>query len=163
MTSVVNLPALELGRRVNAGALTAVEACDAGLVLSAATVLGRDLAPAVACSLKAGYAADATTLELRDGTLHVTRPVYAGKALATVTCSAERLVVGLRPNVFPVAATDGAAAPEVVALESSVAADGIRARVTQVAAAGKGRQDVAEADIVVAGGRGVGLGQASRS
>jgi electron transfer flavoprotein alpha subunit len=132
----------------------AATACDAGLVLVAATTLGRDLAPALAATLEAGYAADCTGLDVADGSPHVTRPVYAGKANATVTCSANVLVAGTRPNAFAVDLPDaaGASATEDLTVELGE----INARVTEISAASKGIKDVAEADIIVAGGRGVG-------
>jgi len=134
-------------------ATAAAEASDAGILMVGATTLGRDLAPALAAALEAGYASDCTGLDVENGNLFVTRPVYAGKANARVTCTADILVVGTRPNVFPAnVQNDGTGTIESLAADAAE----IRAQVTGIAAATKGTKDVSEADAIVAGGRGVG-------
>jgi len=134
--------------------LAAIEETNAGLILLPATALGRDLGPALAALSGAAYAAECTGLEMNDGALEVRRPVYAGKAVATVRSRTERLVASLRPNVFRIQEAEGASAAPVTELNFEPGP--IRARVTDVKASSKDRPDVAEAEIVVAGGRGVG-------
>ena len=70
-------------------------------VLFPASALGADLAPRVAALLDVPLASDATGLEVVDGGLAVTRPVYGGKAFARVAFDASPAVVSLRPHVFP--------------------------------------------------------------
>ena len=135
-------------------AAAAAAACDAGLVLVAASTLGRDLAPALAATLEAGYAADCIALDVENGGIVARRPVYAGKALASVTCAAPVLVAGTRPNAFPADLPFESDPSEEE--ELTVDLGEIRSKVTEVSAASKGKKDVAEADIVVTGGRGVG-------
>jgi electron transfer flavoprotein alpha subunit len=129
---------------------------DPATFLLPATAMGRDLAPRVAAALEAGLASDCTGLSLEGGRLVARRPVFAGKALATVAWPGEGLqVASLRPNVFPVAERIGAPPPVVHRLETAGLAQRIRAQVVEMAATGEGRKDVAEAEIIVSGGRGL--------
>jgi electron transfer flavoprotein alpha subunit len=54
------------------------------IILIGATALGKDLGPRLAARLGVGLASDCTALEIADGRLLATRPVFAGKALAKV-------------------------------------------------------------------------------
>ena len=54
------------------------------VVLFPMTAMGKDLAPRVAAKAGAGLASDCVALEAKDGTLTARRPMYAGKAYATV-------------------------------------------------------------------------------
>jgi len=121
-------------------------------IFFSATAMGRDLAPRVAARLGVGGLADVTALEL-DGDLFVARrPVYSGKAVATVdTAGKKPQVISLRPNVFPAEEVGGSA--EVVKLDGLQLS--IRALVKELVAKGEGEIDVAEADIIVSGGRGL--------
>jgi electron transfer flavoprotein alpha subunit len=132
-----------------------VRASDPGVILIAATIQGRDLAAAVAGTLDCAYAAECVALRIEDDQLLAVRPVYAGRALATVSSSTDPFLLSLRPNVFALDAPAGGSAA-VETLEPDFDPASSRARVTSVTAAEKGHKDVAEADVVVAGGRGVG-------
>ena len=123
------------------------------IVLIGATAMGRDLAPRLAARLGVGLASDCTALEIADGRLVATRPVFAGKALAKVKLNGDPQMATVRPNVLaaPEPNTGATAAVEPVA----ALADSVRARVVDIVGAGEGEIDVAEADVIVTGGRGV--------
>src|SRR3972149_4023430 len=123
------------------------------VVLFSATSMGKDLAPRVAVKLDAGLAADCTSLRIEDGTLVATRPVFAGKALIEVSVTSAVKVFTLRPNVFSAGDSSGAAAP-VEEFEVNLAENHYGAVVKEVTQA-SGKLDVAEADIIVSGGRGL--------
>jgi electron transfer flavoprotein alpha subunit len=129
---------------------------DAGLVLVPATSMGKDLAPRVAAALKTGMLSDVTALEAAaDGGVRCTRPVFSGKAKATVTIPAARpAVASLRPNVFPVKETGGSAA-EAGAVEPGLAEDKVRVRAVRLDKPAEAELDVAEASVIVSGGRGI--------
>lgn len=121
-------------------------------IFFSATAMGRDLAPRVAARLGVGAIADVTDLKLEGEEFVATRPVYSGKAFATVDAAGKRpQVVSLRPNVF--AAEEGQGSAEVVQLDG-VDADA-RAVVEELVQTGGGELDVAEADVIVSGGRGI--------
>ncbi len=127
----------------------------AGIIIPA-TTMGKDLGAYVAAKLPAGLAADCTDFEVKDGQVHASRPVYAGKAISRVRAAKGPLILGIRPNVFTAKeCCPGQEAPvSVEPLEFSL--DNIRAIVKEITAPENATLDVAEADIVVAGGRGVG-------
>lgn len=121
-------------------------------VLLSATAMGKDLAPRVAHLLDAGLAADCVDLQVTNGELIASRPVYAGKAIADVRVATPVKVFTLRPNVFTAHPGSGTAAVE--AAEAALTEKDHAAVVTQTTVA-RGRPDVTEADIVVSGGRGL--------
>ena len=130
----------------------AVEAAAPEAVFFSGTAMGRDLAPRVAAKLGVGALADVVALE-KDGDQFVARrPVYSGKAFATVDSAGSKpQVISLRPNVFAAEETGGSA--EVVALDGLALS--IRAVVKELIDTGGGELDVAEADVIVSGGRGL--------
>ncbi len=133
-------------------AATVAEAAKgAAAVVFAATATGRDLAPRVAARLGTGLATDVTALEVDGGKIIATRPVYAGKALQRVRLDGAPALVSIRPNTFPV--TAAAKAGESVA--ATVPAFTARVTVTEVKAPATAALDVAEAPVVVSGGRGL--------
>ena len=125
----------------------------ASVVMMSATAMGKDCAPRVAVKLKAGYAADCTALRIENGEFIATRPVYAGKALTDVKFNSQVKVVTLRPNVFPVKTYDGQQAT-MEAVSIPLNDSDFSARAVDVLQ-GSGKLDVAEADIIVTGGRGL--------
>jgi electron transfer flavoprotein alpha subunit len=120
-------------------------------IVMAASAAGRDLAPRVAVRLDVPLVADVTQLTVEGGKVVATRPVYAGKALQTVTIDATPVLVSIRPNTFtPVETARAGTASRV---EAAAAAARVTVRETKQAA--QGALDVAEAPIVVSGGRGL--------
>jgi electron transfer flavoprotein alpha subunit len=92
-----------------------------------------------------------TELGVEGGSVVVTRPVYAGKAYAQLRFSGTPALISIRPNVFPVVEKQGGGAVESLHLEPGEA----RTRVTGIEGGSRERLDVREADVVVAGGRGL--------
>ena len=122
-----------------------------GAVVFAASATGKDLAPRVAATLGVALAADATDVAVEGGKVVVTRPIYAGKALLKVKLTTKPAVVSLRPNVFTPVERPKAGAAQAV----SVNAPAGRVTVKEIKAAEAGALDVAEAPIVISGGRGL--------
>ena len=131
----------------------AVTAFAPAVVLVPATSMGKDVAPRLAARRKVGLLSDVMSLEVEGGRLVATRLVYSGKARATVTADpgASLQIATPRPNVFP-ASKGAAGAGEVVTLD---VAPVIRAKVVKMEVAETGEIDVAEADKIVSGGRGI--------
>lgn len=133
-----------------AAAAEAASQSGAKVILVSATSFGRDLAPRVAAKLGVMILPDVTGLEVEDGTVVATRPVYAGKAYMKIAAKALPVVISARPRVFEAAEAPGAGER----VEISPAYE-VRSRVVEVEAAGSGKLDVAEADRIVSGGRGM--------
>jgi electron transfer flavoprotein alpha subunit len=122
------------------------------IVLVPYTAAGKDLAPRVAARVGAGLVSDCVALSLKDGRLQARRPMYAGKAYATVAWAGEPQMATLRPNVFPLGPTTPSRPVEVVEAKVDTTS---RARVTAVAAAAEGKVELSEAQVIVSGGRGL--------
>lgn len=127
---------------------------DAEVVVFPASALGKDLAPRVAANLRVGLASDVTELRVQDGALVAVRPMYAGKAFATVRFASRPALVSVRPNVFqpresPRSGTLAGGAA------NNRASPPARTRVVAFEEEQRGDLDVAEASIVVSGGRGM--------
>ena len=133
----------------------AVKTKGATSLLGAATPLGKDVLPRVAAKLDAGYAAEVTNLVMTNGKLQAIRPVYAGKAFATVDFHSSIQVASTRPNVFAAAQCPKAGATEAL----PVPAVDFKAVVKEILAKGGGKQDLTEADVIVSGGRGMKEGE----
>jgi len=130
-----------------------IEAHGHAAVVLAATATGRDLAPRVAARLGVPLLTDVTAVEVDGGDILVTRPVFAGKALARVRALTTPAVLSIRPNVFAARRSPRETVVEEVAVDGDAAAGGYRVRgfeASQGAAV-----DVSEATIVVSGGRGM--------
>ena len=124
------------------------------IVLVGATAMGKDLGPRLAARLGVGLASDCTALEIEDGRLLATRPIFAGKALAKVKLNADPQMATVRPNVLAAPEPDAGATATVEPVAALT--DNVRATVVDIVGAGEGEIDVAEAEIIVSGGRGVG-------
>jgi electron transfer flavoprotein alpha subunit len=122
-----------------------------GAVVLGATAMGKDLGPRVAARLACPLASDVTAIAVENGIV-VTRPVYGGKALYRLRITAPCCVLSIRPNNFTAAAAvrSGAVAPAATPADA-----GASARTVQVKEPEHAALDVAEAAIVVAGGRGL--------
>ncbi len=120
-------------------------------VVFAASATGKDLGARVAAKLGVGLAADCTDIATDGSAIVATRPVYAGKALLKVKVATKPAVLSLRPNVFTPVERPKAGTAETVAV--NVAAG--RVVVREIKAAEAGALDVAEAQIVISGGRGL--------
>jgi electron transfer flavoprotein alpha subunit len=122
-------------------------------VFFAATAMGKDLAPRLAARLGVAMASDCIRITVKDGALEFTRPIYAGKALLTMGLKSRPALAALRPNVFPVAVS--AVAAEIVKITPALPEGLIKGRVVEVLCEAGGEIDVAEAEIIVSGGRGL--------
>ncbi len=120
-------------------------------IVFAASATGKDLAPRVAAKLGVAVAADITDLAVDGGCVVVTRPVYAGKALLQVKVASQPAVLSLRPNVFTPVERPKAGAAETVAVTVPAG----RVVVREIKAAPAGTLDVAEAQVIISGGRGL--------
>jgi electron transfer flavoprotein alpha subunit len=130
-----------------------IKEADPAVILLAASTRGKDLAPRVAARLGVGLASDCTGIEVRDGRLLITRPIYAGKVIAKVVEETRPQMATVRPNIFPAAQIDTSSTAEVVNI--SVDIGDVRAKVIEMLKEAGERVELTEADIVVSGGRGM--------
>lgn len=127
------------------------------VILAGATTRGADVLGAAAVDLEAGLISDVVELDVVDGEIVATRPVYSGKLLAKVRAveSGESpLLLTVRNRAF--APADEAASGGSVDLVGAVLdGDAIGSTVLGFESVG-GEVSLSDAAIVVSGGRGVG-------
>ena len=125
------------------------------VILGPATARGRDALGMAAVLLRTSAMADGTAVAVKDGALQVTHPAYAGRLLSTLESKAKPQVITLRPRAFarpePVA---GASGP-VANVAPTLTEEEIHTKVTGYAI-DEGKVSLADAKIIVSGGRGVG-------
>jgi len=124
---------------------------DARVVLAPHSGTVLDYAPALAARLDWPVVTDAVGLDGTDG-LTVTRALDG--AWTTLAVGEGRAVVTLRPGEWPPAEVTGDT--EIRPFAADVDARAVRSSVTGVEAVEDGDRDLAEADVVVAVGRGIG-------
>jgi electron transfer flavoprotein alpha subunit len=124
-------------------------------VLFAASVLAADVAAGLAARLEAGLNWDLVDLEERDGALVGIRPALNDSVRVDVGWSTPVRLALFRPGSFEPVARDGDAEVRAVAL--ALAAHSTLAEVVERAAAEQASGPALEdADVIVAGGRGLG-------
>jgi electron transfer flavoprotein alpha subunit len=122
------------------------------IVLLGGSSNGLDLAPRLAAKLNAGVASNVDRLEFTDGKLRARRPIYSGKVFATVDVVGTPAIATTRPNAFPAEEAGGGAAAEVVEVNAPAES---KAKLIETKAPEAGELSIAEADIIVSGGRGL--------
>lgn len=132
----------------------AVKQASPAVLLTGASAMGKDLTPRVAAKLSTGMATDCTALDVENGKLVITRPIYSGKCYIKLEIVSDPKVVSVRPNTYPVAGETGGSA-ELVKVDPGITADKIRAKVKEVVKTAAGKIELTEADRIVSGGRGM--------
>ncbi len=128
------------------------------IVLIGATGLGRDLAGAIATSLQTGLTADCTGLSIDDkGFLLQTRPAFGGNIMATILTEFTRPQMStVRPHVMPLPAKDTSRKGTIIREQVPLKEEDIAAKVLEIIGDEQlDSVDVAAADIIVSGGRGM--------
>lgn len=129
------------------------------IILYGATSTGKDLASAVATDLPTGLTADTTELDVEEdtGLLLASRPAFGGNIMATILCKKYRpQMATVRPKVMkaldPVAGRTGSLVEETIDLKE----EDMRTKVLKIVREATKKIRIDEADIVVAGGKGLG-------
>lgn len=157
VASILTVSHADLGSYVNKAYAKAISQVareqSASVVLMSATAMGKELGAFVAVYLQASFVTDCTDLVVSGSTLKAVRPVFTGKAMSTVSLNRPVAVLTLRPNAFP--ASELPVSASVTPVQVTFSAGDFSCKVTDVIQSG-GKLDVAEADIVVSGGRSLG-------
>lgn len=127
------------------------------IVLFAATHNGRDLAPRIASNLELGLTADCTGLSILDGQLLQTRPAFGGNVMADILSKTRPQMATVRPNVMKKLESLMDYEPEVIETNLKVDPRSIRVKTIERAeTCAPGTCKIDEANVVIAGGRGLG-------
>ncbi|OGO17377.1 MAG: hypothetical protein A2Z14_11995 [Chloroflexi bacterium RBG_16_48_8] len=113
----------------------------------------RELAAMVAVDLETGISPDVVAIDVVDGSIHATRPIYAGKLLTKVVCAIARpQILTLRSRAFKKPEPDTSLSGEIIQADVEV-----EDPVTEVLGYKESEAGVSltDAGIIVSGGRGV--------
>jgi len=128
------------------------------IVLAGATAIGRSFFPQVATALGAGLTADCTDLAIAlDGNLLQTRPAFGGNIMATIVCPDTRpQMATVRPLVMQAIPRDDSRRGRIVDYVPQPGRLHSRVQVLSSVVEDGDKVNLTEANIVIAGGRGVG-------
>ncbi|MCA0979661.1 electron transfer flavoprotein subunit alpha/FixB family protein [Exiguobacterium aestuarii] len=117
------------------------------------TALGKDIAPKLAARLDAGLISDVVSIEGTGRDAEFVRPIYSGKAFEKVKFKDSVMFFTIRPNNIDALARQAGAS---VSVETpAVELKDLAMIVKEVVRKATGKVDLAEAKVIVAGGRGV--------
>jgi len=128
------------------------------IILAGATAIGRSFFPKVASTLVTGLTADCTMLDIdaATGHLHQTRPAFGGNIMATIVTPNHRpQMATVRHKVMKPAERNDARKGEIIEVPFAQAGTP-RAKVLKTVEELTDTVNICEADIIVAGGRGMG-------
>jgi electron transfer flavoprotein alpha subunit len=114
---------------------------------------GRDLAPRVAGKLGAGIVTDAIGVELNGDTLTVKHPMNIGKVIATMSIAGTPAIVSVRPGAF--STKENAKPGRVENVQPAGDPSASRVVVKELVTGASGKLDLADAPVIIAGGRGL--------
>jgi electron transfer flavoprotein alpha subunit len=136
---------------INAAIKAAIEASGADLVLISNTPTGWDVAPRTAASLDAGFVSDCFAVDAEGDRITFRRRVFNGKLDAHVACDG-LVIASIQPGAT--AAFEGSTEGSVSKLDVSFG--DLKTKFVQIKQAEAKGVDLTKADVIVAGGRGVG-------
>ena len=138
------------------------------IMLVGATAIGRDLGPRVSARVQTGLTADCTVLEIGDFPINptpnqkhkqllMTRPAFGGNTIATIACPDNRpQMATVRAGVMQKIAPIKGAKAEVIEFNPGFTPNDKYVEILNIVKEVKDVVDIAEAKILVSGGRGVG-------
>ena len=127
---------------------------DVGALLFPTTTRGRELAAMCAIDLGTGVMPDVTDLDVVDGQIVATRPVYAGKLLSKVVCDTQPPVFTTRGRAFKKPQGDASRSGTPTPVEAVATEADLKTKVVGYAES-KGGVSLTDANAIVSGGRGV--------
>ncbi len=129
------------------------------IILYGATPNGKDIASAVATDLKTGLTADTTMLDVdvENRLLEASRPAFGGNIMATILCKKHRpQMASVRPKVMKALEPDASRTGQIIELPFEIKEEDIRTKVLRIVKDISNQKSLADADIVVAFGKGMG-------
>ena len=127
------------------------------LVMLSATPSGQDLAPRVAARLKTGLVTDCVAVKVdAEADLEFIKPTHQGRIYSTIACiEAEPRIVTLRPGVFGSSPPGPDKETQVITFRPRIEGSTLRTKVRGLVKGDPKLIPLEEANIIVAGGRGV--------
>ncbi|WP_026688584.1 electron transfer flavoprotein subunit alpha/FixB family protein [Alteribacter aurantiacus] len=122
-------------------------------ILMGHTSIGKDLSPRLAMKLGAGLISDAVAVEVSGEEVVFTRPIYSGKAFEKEAPVGEKVMATIRPNNIEAKEQDESRTGAVETFD--VVLKDLRTVIKEVVQKATAGVDLSEANVIVAGGRGV--------
>jgi electron transfer flavoprotein alpha subunit len=131
---------------------------DPFMVMLGGTPNGQDLAPRLAARLRVALVTDCVMVKLNSqGVVEMTKPTYQNKVHTTLTCSERRpSIVTIRPGARGVEQPNSSRQGRVANIHPEIEDLVIQTRPVKLIKGDPRRIDLSEAELIVAGGRGVG-------
>jgi electron transfer flavoprotein alpha subunit len=129
------------------------------IILMGATSFGRALAAKLAARFHTGLTADCTGLEIDAATKNLLqiRPTFSGNLLATIICPKHRpQMATIRPKTFQALPLDWRRSGAIITVNMATKALTSRLEILQFVKSPFNTDDLAQAAVIVAGGRGLG-------
>lgn len=120
------------------------------LILFPTTSRGREIAAMAAADLNTGVLVDITALEIAEGRVVATRPVYGGKMLVQETCTGRPVLATLRGRAFPKPPQQAGRSGPVTKIAAQA-----EARTTVEGYTAAEGVSLTDASVIVSGGRGL--------
>jgi len=135
--------------------LQAVKDQEPEVIIFPTTTRGRELAAMSAVDLGSGVMPDVSALEVQDGKVIATRPVYAGKLLAKTYSESSPQIFTTRSRAFKAPQADAPKTGEPILVElEGITEDNIQTKVLGYSDS-EVSVSLADAGVIVSGGRGI--------
>ncbi|MDD5082564.1 MAG: electron transfer flavoprotein subunit alpha/FixB family protein [Dehalococcoidales bacterium] len=128
------------------------------ILLLGQTTIGRDLAPRLAFRLGTAVSMDCIDLAIDPGSklLLQTRPVYGGNAQAVFTTELYPQMATVRAKAMSAPERDASRQGQIINIEAGLSPSAVRTRIVQKVTEKVEGIKLEEAEVIVAGGRGIG-------
>lgn len=129
------------------------------IILYGATPNGKDLASAVATDLNTGLTADTTMLDVdvENRLLEASRPAFGGNIMATILCKKHRpQMATVRPKVMKALEPEFERPGKIIEETISLKEENMRTKVLQIVNDVTKKANLADAHVIVCGGKGMG-------
>lgn len=117
------------------------------------TSIGKDLTPKIASKLEKGLISDVTEINFEGDKTIFTRPIYSGKAFEKKVIEDDFKFITIRPNNIPELPIDESRTGDIIT--KNIEIKDLKTVVKEVIRKASEGVDMSEANVVVAGGRGV--------
>ncbi len=121
------------------------------VIILGSTAIGKDFAPRICARFDGAIATDCISAKIEDGAICASRYIYGGKLITDVVFNKKPAIIAIRPNAVEITETDGKGEIEKFAVQSQDTSLSFVEKTMDT-----GKKELTEADVIVAGGRGVG-------
>jgi electron transfer flavoprotein alpha subunit len=126
------------------------------IILCGSTSKSSDLAPRIAARLKIGFVADCVNIRTEQNGLLLTKPTYGNQVHTTLAFTTDYGIATIESGMFKADKIDPPNQLECKSIDIEINPDNQRVKTQGTIPADHSKMDLSEADVIVAGGKGVG-------